>query len=146
MVVRRRKKSRKHRGSRTCGWGITGQHRGKGSKGGFGRSGRHKHHWTWVRRHAPDYFGKHGFKTPLSIKPRERIINVGLLDEMASKLVKRGKAELKENKIVINVLELGFNKVLGRGKVTHPLVVITPHITKKAEEKISQAGGEVIKI
>ncbi|MCS7365100.1 MAG: 50S ribosomal protein L15 [archaeon GB-1867-035] len=146
MVVRRRKKIRKYRGSRTCGWGITGQHRGKGQKGGFGRSGRHKHHWTWVRKYAPDYFGKHGFKTPLSMRANEKVINIGLLDEIASELLRKGKAELKESKVVINVLELGYNKVLGRGKVTRPLIVITPYISKKAEEKISQAGGEVIKV
>lgn len=146
MVVRRRKKIRKYRGSRTCGWGITGQHRGKGLKGGFGKSGRHKHHWTWVLKYAPDYFGKHGFKTPLSMKPREKVVNVGLLDEIAPELLEKGKAELKDEKIVINVLELGYNKVLGRGKVTRPLIIIAPYISKKAEEKISKAGGEVIKV
>lgn len=146
MVVRRRRKIRKYRGSRTCGWGITGQHRGKGLKGGFGKSGRHKHHWTWVLKYNPDYFGKHGFKTPISTRPSQKVVNVGLLDEIASELLRKGKAELKENRIVINVLELGYIKVLGRGKVTRPIVVITPYVSKKAEKKIVQAGGEVIKL
>ncbi|MCS7373525.1 MAG: 50S ribosomal protein L15, partial [archaeon GB-1845-036] len=70
MVVRRRRKIRKYRGTRTCGYGITGQNRGKGLKGGYGKSGRHKHLWTWVMKYQPDYFGKKGFKPPLSLREK----------------------------------------------------------------------------
>ncbi len=146
MVVRRRKKIRKYRGSRTCGWGRTGQHRGRGLKGGFGKAGRHKHLWTWVVKYAPDYFGKHGFKTPPSIKPQIKPINVGQLDELAGELASKGLAKIEEGKIVIDVLKLGYNRVLGSGKVTKPLKIIAPYISKKAEAKIVQAGGEVIKL
>ncbi|MEM3921728.1 MAG: 50S ribosomal protein L15, partial [Nitrososphaerota archaeon] len=54
----RHRKSRKRRGSRTCGWGQIGQHRKSGSRGGHGHAGMHKHKWTWVLKHDPDYFGK----------------------------------------------------------------------------------------
>jgi len=146
MVVRRRKKIRKYRGSRTCGWGITGQHKGRGLKGGFGKAGRHKHHWTWVVKYAPDYFGKKGFKTPISTTPKVNAINVGYLDEIATELAKKGLVEVKNGKIVVNVIKLGYNRVLGSGKVTKPLVVMAPYFSRKAEEKIAQAGGEVIKL
>ena len=144
MVVRRKKKSRYMRGTRTCGWGRVGQHRKSGSKGGVGHAGMHKHYWTWVVKYAPDYFGKHGFTRPPELVPRIRWINVGDLDTMAEDLVNKGIAEKVDDKIVIDVTKLGYNKVLGRGKVTKALVVKAPAFTSNAIEKIKSAGGEAI--
>ncbi len=145
MVVRRRKKSRKLRGrTRTMGWGRIGQHRKSGSRGGFGLVGFHKHRWTWVVKYAPNWFGKHGFTHPPAITPEVNGINVGELDEIARELLAKGLATKEDNKIVIDVTKLGFNKVLGRGKVTLPLKVITVSITESARAKIEKAGGEVV--
>jgi len=145
MVVRRRKKSRKLRGAtRTHGYGRIGQHRKSGSKGGFGAAGMHKHMWTWVVKYAPTWFGKHGFNRPPEIVATINAINVGVLDEIALKMKNEGIALVEDNKIVIDVTKMGFNKVLGRGRVTQPLKVITPWISEKAKEKIEKAGGEVV--
>ncbi len=145
MVVRRRKKSRKLRGAtRTHGYGRIGQHRKSGSKGGFGAAGMHKHMWTWVIKYAPTWFGKHGFNRPPKIVVEVNAINVGVLDEIAAKMKNEGLATIEEGKIVIDVAKLGFNKVLGRGKVTQPLKVIAPSISERAKEKIERAGGEVV--
>ncbi len=145
MVVRRRKKSRKLRGrTRTHGYGRIGQHRKSGSRGGKGAAGMHKHMWTWVVKYAPSWFGKRGFTRPPEITPTVQAINVGELDELAEKLLAEGKAVLEDNKVVIDVRELGFNKVLGRGKVTRPLKIITPYVSEAAKAKIEEAGGEVV--
>ena len=145
MVVRRRKKSRKLRGrTRTMGWGRIGQHRKSGSRGGFGLVGFHKHKWTWAIKYAPHWFGKHGFTQPPTIVAEINAINVGELDEIARDMLRQGIAQKENNKIVIDVSVLGFNKVLGRGKITLPLKVITPAITEKAREKMEAAGGEVV--
>ena len=145
MVVRRRKKSRKLRGrTRTMGWGRIGQHRKSGSRGGFGLVGFHKHKWTWTIKYAPHWFGKHGFTQPPTIVAEINAINVGELDEIARDMLRQGIAQKENNKIVIDVSVLGFNKVLGRGKITLPLKVITPAITERAREKIEAAGGEVV--
>ena len=145
MVVRRRKKSRKLRGrTRTMGWGRIGQHRKSGSRGGFGLVGFHKHKWTWTIKYAPHWFGKHGFTQPPTIVAEINAINVGELDEIARDMLGQGIARKEDNKIVIDVSVLGFNKVLGRGKITLPLKVITPAITERAREKIEAAGGEVV--
>ncbi len=145
MVVRRRKKSRKLRGrTRTMGWGRIGQHRKSGSRGGFGLVGFHKHKWTWTIKYAPHWFGKHGFTQPPTIVAEINAINVGELDEIARDMLRQGIAQKEDNKIVIDVSVLGFNKVLGRGKITLPLKVITPAITERAREKIEAAGGEVV--
>jgi len=47
----------------------------------------------------------------------------------------------------VNVLDLGYNKVTGRGKVTKKLKVITRLITELAKKKIEKAGGivEIVK-
>ncbi len=145
MVVRRRKKSRKLRGrTRSMGWGRIGQHRGSGAKGGFGAAGMHKHMWTWVVKYAPTWFGKHGFNRPPELLAKPAEINVGELDEMVDKLLREGLAREEEGKIVVNLAELGYNTLLGKGKVTRPLKVIVPRATEKAVEKIRAAGGEVV--
>ena len=145
MVVRRRKKSRKLRGrTRSMGWGRIGQHRGSGAKGGFGAAGMHKHMWTWVVKYAPTWFGKHGFNRPPELLAKPAEINVGELDEMVDKLLQEGLAREEEGKIVVNLAELGYNTLLGKGRVTRPLKVIVPRATEKAIEKIKAAGGEVV--
>ncbi len=144
VSVRREKKSKYYRGSRVCGWGRTGQHRRSGRKGGRGHAGYHKHYWTWVVKYAPDWFGKHGFTRPPSIVPQYRGINVGQLDEVAEELLKKGVAKEEDGKIRINIVKLGFNKLLGGGRVTKPLIVETIKATEEAVRKIEEAGGKVV--
>lgn len=143
MVVRRRKKSRKLRGNRSHGYGRIGQHRKSGSRGGFGAAGMHKHKWSWVVKYAPNYFGKRGFTRAPQIVLGIKEINVGVLDEVAKKLIKEGLAKVENEYITINVLDLGFNKVTGKGRVTKKLKVITRLITESARKKIENVGGMV---
>lgn len=147
MVVRREKKSRKLRGrTRTMGWGRIGQHRKSGSRGGFGAVGFHKHKVIWMIKHAPNWYGKHGFTSVQQIKRYKYIdsINVGELDEIAHDLISRNIAVKENNLIVINTIEMGYEKVLGEGKVTLPLKVIAKYVTEKAKEKIEKAGGVIV--
>ncbi|MCD6369587.1 MAG: uL15 family ribosomal protein [Thermoproteales archaeon] len=144
MSVRSKKKSRYQRGSRTCGWGRTGQHRRSGSRGGRGRVGYHKHKWTWVVKYAPDWFGKHGFTRHPSLVPRVNSINVGEICERLNEWLKAGIAEeTKDGKIFIDVTKLGYNKVLGEGEVNKAIIVKAVYFTKKAIEKIRNAGGDI---
>lgn len=145
MVVRKRKKSRKLRGrTRTMGWGRIGQHRKSGSRGGFGAAGMHKHKWSWIIKYAPKWFGKHGFTQPPETQYGVYVINVGELDEIARKMLIENKVVKENDKIVINTVEMGYNRVLGRGKVTLPLKVIVMDISEKAKKKIENAGGQVV--
>lgn len=144
MVVRKRKKSRKLRGrTRTMGWGRVGQHRKSGSRGGFGAVGFHKHKWSWVIKYAPDWYGKHGFKSRFQ-REEAVVINVGELDELARKMVLEGRAVIENGLIVIDTVSMGVDKVLGRGKVTQPLKVIAREISESAKKKIIEAGGTVV--
>jgi large subunit ribosomal protein L15 len=132
------RKTRKMRGSRTHGYGRIGQHRGAGSRG-HRKVGRHKHLWSYVVTYEPDYFGKHGFTSPQSLKRKEKVINIAKLDEMAVL-----STEKEKGKTQVNLTSLGYTKLLGTGKITKPLTVTVPACSKTAAEKIKRAGGQVV--
>jgi len=141
---RPRKKSRKLRGSRTHGYGIQGQHRGSGSRGGFGKAGLKKHKWTWVVKYAPDYFGagRRGFKPPTKKTEVEKpVVNVNQLRELVSKV----KPQEKDDRglPILNLVELGYGKLLGKGRATVAVHVIALAASKSAIEKVEKAGGVV---
>ena len=51
----------------------------------------------------------------------------------------------KENGIfVIELKKLGFNKLLGDGRVSLKLKINAPYASKTAIDKVKQAGGEVV--
>lgn len=129
------RKIRKFRGSRTQGYGRIGQHRDSGSKGQR-KVGRHKHLWSWVVTHDPDYFGKSGFTSPQSLHRHESTINLKKLEEL-TQASQQGKPQ-------IDLAALGYTKLLGAGKVTKALTVQVPSYSKSAAEKIKNAGGEII--
>lgn len=129
------RKIRKFRGTRTQGYGRIGQHRDSGSKGAR-KVGRHKHLWSWVVTHQPDYFGKNGFTSPKSLHTKVNPINLNKLDQLAQ-ASEGGKAQ-------INLTELGFTKLLGTGKITKALTIHVESYSKSAAEKIKEAGGEII--
>jgi large subunit ribosomal protein L15 len=132
------RKTRKMRGSRTHGYGRIGQHRDAGSRG-HRKVGRHKHLWSYVTAHEPNYFGKHGFTSPQSVKRREKVINVSKLDEIAIL-----STEKEKGKTHVNLTSLGYTKLLGTGRITKPLTVTVSACSKTAEEKIKKAGGQVL--
>ena len=133
------RKIRKKRGSRTHGYGRVGQHRCHGSKG-YRKAGRHKAGWSYVLRYEPDYFGKKGFTSAKSLRQKVNVMNVGKLDEIASKF----STEKEEGKFFINLESLGYTKLLGTGKVTKPLIVKVPSCSNSAAEKIKGAGGQIL--
>lgn len=140
MVVRRRRKARKLRGSRTHGWGRVGQHRKSGSRGGFGHAGMHKHKWSYTVKYAKNYFGKKGFIKPKSTVYAKNVINIGDLESLLSD----GGIKFTDNKIIIDLESLGYDKLLGSGRITRPMIVKVKEATKKAQEKIVKFGGEVL--
>ncbi|BDB97636.1 uL15 family ribosomal protein [Saccharolobus caldissimus] len=139
MVVRREKKSRKLRGSRTMGWGIRGQHRDRGSQGSR-QVGMHKEKWSWLVKYGKDWYGKHGFKNPTT----KLIASISLrkLDELISNNIIKIKEE--QGKKVIDLNELGYEKLLGGGSISIPLIIKVKKASPKAIEKVKQIGGEVI--
>lgn len=137
-MVTRLRKVRRLRGSRTHGWGQIGQHRSTGHKGGHGNAGLHKHHWTRAVLFPDRYFGTPGFHNPTT-KTTKKWANVGDLDTL---FAKHGKVENGKN--VLDLLSLGYDKLLGAGKVSNKYSVIIDAFAKNAKEKVESGGGEVI--
>jgi len=125
------------RGSRTHGYGRVGQHRDAGSKGQR-KVGRHKHLWSYVVTHEPDYFGKKGFTSPQSLKRKENPINIKQLTELVA------KAPDENNEMRINLTLMGYTKLLGAGKLTKPLIITVSSCSKTAAEKVKKAGGQIL--
>ena len=138
----KKRKTRKKRGSRTHGYGQVGQHRGGGQRGGHGNAGLRKHKWTHTIKYAPERLRKHGFKPPKRKEVCE--INVGKLDEQIDSLLDNKQAKKTKEGIKIDLKGLGYDKLLGKGQVTHPLIVQVKSCSKSAAEKIEKAGGKIL--
>jgi len=92
----------------------------------------------------PNHFGKHGFTRPLAARREISTINVGEIDERLDELLQHGIAKREEERIVVDVRKLGFERVLGGGRVTHPLEVIAKEFVESAKRKLEGAGGKAI--
>jgi len=123
------KKIRGMRGSKTHGYGAKKKHRGKGSRGGKGYAGSHKHKFSYIVKYEPDHFGYKGFH---SLKTKDTVINIRDLEKLAG-----GKDE-------IDLTSLGFDKLLSAGEIKKPLTVAVKNCSKKAKEKIEKAGGKIV--
>lgn len=137
-MATRFRKSRRHRGSRYCGWGQIGQHRQSGSRGGVGNAGKHKHLWIRTVIEEPDHFGHDSFISH-NRNVVNRWINVRTLDSLIDETKKNS-----EGMYILDLNSLGYDKLLGGGQINRRYEVCTNRISDKAREKIVQAGGEVI--
>lgn len=137
MVVRKRSKRSRYRGSWTHGGGHKKKRRGAGSRGGRGRGGFGKRgqHMMPTAQAKKEKLGKAGF-TRHGQKIKINKIN---FDDL-NKLLEKGK--IKEGEIDLNAL--GYNKLLGSGKIKAKLKIKVDYFSKKAEEKIKAAGGEIL--
>ncbi|HIQ39290.1 MAG TPA: 50S ribosomal protein L15, partial [Methanothermococcus okinawensis] len=68
----------------------------------------------------------------------------GEIDEIVHK--NRDKFKVEDGKIVVDVTELNYEKVLGRGKISCPMIIKAIEFSEKAKEKIEAAGGEAIEL
>ncbi len=128
----KRKKIEKNRGRRECNKGTLKKWRGKGQRGGRGFAGSKKHRKSWILRYAPKHIGKPKGFVPKN-KKEIRAVNVGEIEALAEK----GKKE-------IDIGKLGYDKVIGKGRISKPLTVKADTFSRKAQEKIEGAGGKAI--
>ena len=107
---------------------------------GSGKRADSKKPSIWKDEH---YFGKYGFisKTPkVKISP----VNINFIEKHIGKFISSNLAK-KENEFYLVELEkMGFNKLLGDGKITLKFKIKTPYASKAAIEKVKEASGEVI--
>ena len=143
VTVRTKRKARKHRGSRTHGWGIVRTHRKSGMRGGVGNAGPKSHHWILTIKGLRPPIGKKGFKRPLERQKKDKTINVSHIEAMLPSLINEGIATKKGNAYQIDLSELGYKKLLAQGEITSPLTLIVEEASEKAVEKVKSAGGKV---
>jgi large subunit ribosomal protein L15 len=139
MVIRKRKKVLRYRGHRTHGGGAAKKRRGAGNRGGRGMAGSGKRadqkKPTILKLYGNKYFGKKGF---ISKNPRKvKAVNISYIEKNIDKFEKKGDS------FIINLKDLGINKLLGAGYVKNKLIVTVESASKKAVEKIKKAGGDI---
>ncbi|MFX0013662.1 MAG: uL15 family ribosomal protein [Promethearchaeota archaeon] len=140
MTVRKERKVRKQRGSRTYGYGrISGGHRKGGSRGGKGNAGIKDHHR--IGRISDIILSKKGFTVPKASSSKSSV-NIGDIDDQLDLLITNGIAKKEGAVVKIDLAELGYSKVLGKGLVKHPFHIYAEKITSRAQEKIEAAGGK----
>lgn len=144
MTVNKRKKNTRQRGSKTHGWGAKKKHRGQGHRGGRGMAGTGKRADSkkpsiWKER----YFGKFGFvsKTP---KVKIKTVNINFIEQHLDKLLSENLIKKENGFYFVELQKLGFNKLLGDGRVSLKFKIQAPYASKTAVEKVKEAGGEVI--
>lgn len=135
-------KRSKYRGSRTCGGGTHKNRRGAGNRGGRGRAGQRDHRFSHFYLAGDVNNGKHGFvnKNPSPIGA----IDVGELDQAASRLIEMGLASEDGDAITIDATQIGIDKILGSGRVTRKLHIQAQSFTDRAKEKIEAMGGQAL--
>ncbi len=146
LTSRSRKKSRKLRGrTRSMGWGRIGQHRKSGSKGGTGGSGMNKHRRSWALKYYPNWYGKKGFTSPRDKKSYEKkIVTLEELSNIIYHMAKDNGVRREGDKMLINLKEMGYEKLIGKGKVYDRLKIFVKKASRKAIEKVKESGGEII--
>lgn len=146
MPVNRRKKSVRQRGSTTHGWGSMKKHRGAGNRGGRGMAGSGKRadqkKISILQEYGNAYFGKIGFFK--HNKKLVKSVNTSYLEAHLQKLLSKNLVKEENKKFIIDLKALGYNKLLGSGKVTKLFVITAESASKKAVERVKKAGGEVI--
>lgn len=144
MVVNKRKKFSRQRGGHTHGWGSKKKHRGAGNRGGRGMAGTGKRADSIKPSIWKDtkYFGKHGF-IPKGIKEKINAVNIDFIEENLVKFLGKNLISKEKDVYVIDLKKLGYNKLLGNGKVSNKFRIITKYASGNAVEKIKQAGGEI---
>ncbi|WP_318785924.1 uL15m family ribosomal protein [Methanimicrococcus hacksteinii] len=142
-------RTKKYRGSRTCGGGTHKNRRGAGNRGGRGHAGGNAHHFIRAMRegYRPGYIYK-GFSRPAVVDTPVFIVNVGELDELVSFLFENEADYITKDgdKFVVDLYSIGIDKVLGSGRVTKAMVVKAEMFSATARSKIEAAGGECVEV
>jgi len=144
MTINKRKKVSRQRASTTHGYGSKKKHRGHGSRGGSGLAGTGKRADSkkpsiWQ---DTEYFGRHGFANPATIQPIFPINIVDIERKLDNYLAEKLIAK-EGDTYVVDLGKLGFDKLLGDGRVSHKFKITAKFASGIAVEKIKEAGGSV---
>ncbi len=149
MPANKRTKFSRMRGQRGHGWGAKKKHRGSGNRGGRGMAGTGKRadqkKPTIMNLYGNAYYGKHGFHRPQKMIEHIKSINLELLQSKLDIYVKAKLVKKEGQFYVINLEGLGYQKVLGGGRLNAKLKISAPYFSESAVKKIEEKGGVIVK-
>ncbi len=130
---------KKFLGNRTHGGGNTKNRRGKGSRGGVGRAGFHKHKWLQTIKRG-EIHGEKGFVNPTAAsRKRARLLETSLREIQSA--IDAGKHAAGADGVY--ALSLRDCKVLSGGVLRSKIALRAGGVSEKAKQKIIAAGGTV---
>lgn len=145
-----RKKIRKYRGNRTCGYGQIGQHRRRSMKGKTTHWSKSMKSYYLKQKKLgfpdPDWIkGKRGFNRPQDIVRIYRVnsLNIKDLDNKIEALVQEKKAIKTGNTYTIDLNGINIQKIIGRGEISKKIIITVNKASARAIEKIEAAGGKI---
>jgi len=97
-----------------------------------------------VVKHEPDYFGKKGFTSTRSLGQKTNVINVGKLDELIERMAIEERLEKKGGKVFLDLNKLGYDKLLGSGHITKPILIKVASHSEEAAKKVQEVGGQIL--
>ena len=143
-MINKRKKFSRMRASHTHGGGAKKKRRGSGHRGGFGMAGSGKRadqkKPTILKLYGNTYFGKTGFVRPPKVVTKIKAINLLDIEEKLNDYVNKNLITKEKDTYVLNLKKLGYNKLLGTGKIINKYKIIGK-VSKKARTKIEELGG-----
>jgi large subunit ribosomal protein L15 len=122
-------RTNKFRGSRYHGRGKKSG-RGAGKRGGRGNAGINKYRLLTRLKYMPRHWGMHGFNRHPSLRKVNISINLQELQDMTEE-------------DTVNLGELGYDKLLGKGKMNRGMNITVAKASARAVSKVEAAGGTV---
>ena len=104
--------------------------RGAGKRGGRGNAGLNKHKVMTRLKYMPGHWGMHGVNRHPGLRVVNSSINLGQVAEIAE-----GDS--------IDLSEMGFDKLLGRGGIDRALTIKVAEASAKAIQNVEAAGGSI---
>jgi large subunit ribosomal protein L15 len=104
--------------------------RGAGKRGGRGNAGINKHRLMTRLKYMPGHWGMHGFNR----HPSLRNVNISINTQEVQALADGDS---------INLNEMGYDKLLGKGRIDRAIHITVAEASARAIEKVEAAGGSV---
>jgi large subunit ribosomal protein L15 len=166
MLKQKRTKVSRMRGTSSHGGGHKKKRRGAGHRGGIGLSGsgaRGDQKKTAVLSGSSSFFkilsaqkgvpvkelmkkymhfGKKGFKS--LNKTSNEVLSINYIETNFDKMVAEGLIIKEKTEFIFNATAAGYDKVLGRGKISKKVTIIVEEISALAKQRVEEAGGKVI--
>jgi large subunit ribosomal protein L15 len=90
------------------------------------------------------YAGKKGFISVAQKQQRERALNLIQLTGIMAQLARENRLKAENNVPIVDLRELGYTKLLGRGSISQAVHVKVARCSEGALRKLKEAGGDAM--